>query len=386
MTNQPNDSDNNTEMQQDFMTVSADSSASKDWKKANKKNERRRKTKKAVLITLIIICVLIIAAVSTFFILSKLGQNKLLNKDVDIDKDENNDAVIYDDSTILYKDVLYGYNENITGILFMGVDKEKLTENDSHGSSGQADTLILVTVDTSSGKTIVTSIPRDTITEVDIYSTSGGFLKTEDTQICLAYAYGDGKTLSCENTAKAVSELFMNMPINSYLSTDYSVVKKITDSLDGVTVTPNETFEADRSNYTTKYNFEKGIPAKLYGNNTLPYLRYRGNEASSSYLRMERQMDYLSAVSEKFISKTKENLGYPVSFYKKYAKNITSNLSADKITYLTSAVFSNRNDVTLDFKKIEGQSIIGEDGYAEFYPDETKLFELVLELFYQPLG
>lgn len=378
--------DNKIEAQNDFVTSSDDVSDSNNWNKVAKKAKRREKTKKVLLIIFIVICVLTLVLASTYCILNQLGKKKLLNKNVYISPDANPDAVIYEDGTILYNGVLYEYNQNVTGILFMGIDKSELTESETHGTNGQADTLMLVTIDMESGKTTVTAIPRDTITDVDIYSSSGDFLMTKKTQICLAYAYGDGKTSSCENTVGAVCEFLLGMPINSYLSTDYSLVPKLITTLGSIEVTPNETFEASQSGTTKKFKFEKGVSYQLNKDNALPYLRYRGHNADSSYLRMERQMDFLKTLIAKVIQKTKTDLTYPVTLFNTFSKNTTSNLSTDKITALTSAVFNNRNNIEVEYRKIEGKQIIGEDGYAEFHPDETKLFELVLELFYIPLG
>ncbi len=386
MTSKPNNpEDSANEQKESYLTNSFDTTESENWKKDKIKSERKQKTKKRLLIAFISVCTAIALVIGSFFALNLLGKNKLLNKDVDINTD-NEDAIIYGDSTILYNGILYEYNENITGILFMGVDREELIESDTIGNNGQADTLILVTVDTQTGKTVLTGIPRDTVTGIDLYSVSGEFLKTENKQICLAYAYGDGKTSSCENTVKAVCELLYGMPINTYLSADYSLVSKLTDTFGGITVVPNETFTSTRPGYATKYNFEKDIPINLDDKNVLPFLKYRGNEANSSYLRLERQMNYLTNLVGKAAEKTKNNIKFPITLFNMFSKETVSNLSADKITFVTSSIFSSRSAAEIEYKKLEGEQIIGEDGYAEFHPDKTKLFELVLELFYQPVA
>lgn len=367
-----------------FLTNSPDYNESENWVKGKIKHEKRRKVKKHLIITLISICTIIAIVIGSFFVFNLLGKKKSLNNNVDINNEDEN-AIVYDDSTILYNGILYEYNPNVTGILFMGIDREKLIESDNIGTNGQADTIILATVDTQTGKTVLTGIPRDTITGIDLYSVSGEFLKTENKQICLAYAYGDGKTTSCENTVKAVCELLHGMPINSYLSADYSLVSKLTDTFGGINVIPNETFDSQKANYATIYSFQKGQITKLTGDNALPFLKYRGNNADSSYLRLERQMNYLNNLVDKAIDNTKNDIRFPLTIYNKFSKETVSNLSADKITFITSSIFSNRAAVEIEFKNLKGEQIIGESGYAEFYPDENKLFELVLELFYQPV-
>ncbi len=63
---------------------------------------------------------------------------------------------------VVYKGQKYQYNENIINILCMGIDKEIFNEADSiaAGDSGQADTLFLITMDTTTGKTKLLSISR----------------------------------------------------------------------------------------------------------------------------------------------------------------------------------------------------------------------------------
>ena len=385
MTSTPNNNDNNSkEENESFLTQSFDKAESDNWKKDAKKSKQKRKMKKGLFITFISLCVVIAMVVTSLFVLGFLGKGKLLNKDVNIDSN-NEDAIIYGDSTILYNGVLYEYNQDVTGMLFMGIDREELTENGSYGTNGQADTIMLVTVDTKTGKTFITAIPRDTVTGIDIYSTGGEFIKTEEKQICLAYAYGDGRELSCENTVKAVCELLLGMPVNTYLSADYSLIEKLTNVFGEFSVVPNESFEATKPHYSKVYKFEKDVPNKLTSDNVLAFLKYRGNNADSSYLRMERQMNFLSGLVEATINKTKTDISFPVSLFNMFAKETVSNLSPNKITFITSSVFSNRNNVELEFRKLEGEQIIGEEGLAEFHPDETKLFELVLELFYKPV-
>lgn len=94
--------------------------------------------------------------------------------------------------TIEYNGNKYVYNSDVIAIAFMGVDKRDLgLDNGSVGTGGQSDADILLTINTKTGKAKAIAIPRDTMVDVDLYSESGIFLRSEKMQLCLSYAYGD---------------------------------------------------------------------------------------------------------------------------------------------------------------------------------------------------
>ena len=72
------------------------------------------------------------------------------------------------------------------------------------------------------------------MTDVALYSEGGSYIGTENLQLCLSYAYGDGKALSCDNTVISVSRIFYNIPINSYFSLDLEGIAAVNDSVGGV--------------------------------------------------------------------------------------------------------------------------------------------------------
>ena len=81
----------------------------------------------------------------------------------------------------------------------------------------------------------------------------------------------------------------------------------------------------------------------------------------------------------------KSDLTLPLDLLNLVSDNSVTNLSASKITYLATKVsgssFSSDNIYSIDCKIKEGET-----GYAEYYPDETKLFEMVLKEFYKQIS
>ncbi len=346
------------------------------------KKQINPKLKKGIITSICVVLSICIFLVSAYFILLHLGKKGLLSSGGKLDIDDIDDAY-YDENAIVYRDKTYHFNKNIAATLFIGCDNKKpiVNTNIVYGKNGQADTLMLLTCDTETGKTVITAIPRDTMAEIDIYAKNGDFLTSQTEQICLAYAYGDGKHTSCENTIKAVSKLLRGMPINSYLAIDKSSMTEIQRKLGRVTVTPNEDLRMSIGGGNAIY-FTKGKTTTISSEYVSRYLTIRTQNPDSSYLRMERQLDYLKSMSKEIIDKTKKDITYPVSLYTTFQKKACTNLTADKITFLTTAMFNNRNNIDLEFRQVIGTQLLGEDGFAEFYADKEYMLELVLELFY----
>lgn len=371
MTNQQNDFDTN--FSEDTKALENSQTLKDEDKKPAKKPIK--KSKKIIIIILCILLgfLILLSSVAAAFWFS--GKNKLLDKDVEIKPADEIETEIYDDNTISYNGSVYRYNDAVTTVLCLGVDKRKVTGAPSGpiGNSGQADAIFLVVIDTNSGKTSVIALPRDAMADIELFSSNGTFAGTEKTQLCLAYAYGDGKKTSCENTARAVSRLLCGMPVNSYFAIDYRSIKTLHNAVGTVRVVPNETFSS----------FKKGVPVNLRGSQAFAYLQARNkNTLNAAYLRLERQLDYLKQYSVSAINRTKNDITFPLKLYNRVVSNSITNIDASKVTYLATTVVSNKETASVDFIKLNGEYKKGEDNFSELYLDNTQIFETVLSLFY----
>lgn len=341
-------------------------------------NAKKMKTWKKVVISIIcVLLALIIGLVATVAILDNKGKSELLKNDKKIQVRVPDKIKTSEDGKIITTEdgKQYRYNENITSVLCMGVDKEVMEDVDVIGTGGAADALFLITIDTSTGTTNMINISRDTMAEIAVYSTSGSYIGTEEMQICLAYSYGDGKHTSCQNQVNAVSRLFYNIPINSYLSLDLEGIKAINDSVGGVTVVSPETIGP----------FVAGQTYTLLGDDTEAFVRERTHEVvEGNSLRMERQKVYLESFVKALVEQTKKDIQTPLKLYETATPYICSNLDASKITYLgLNAIRGQYGEFQV--KSIEGEVKQG-DVYAEFYLDEDKFFDLFLDIFYLPMN
>ena len=345
---------------------------------SHKKEKKKKKLWLKILIGILIgLIVLILSGIITLFVLINVGKGAMLdaNKTAIINVPTYVQQVEQDGKTIVYNGKTYKYNEAITSILFMGIDRDQFADDDENlGTNGDADALMLLTYDTSNGNTDLISISRDTMADIDVYSKDGTYIGIEKQQICLAYAYGDGKETSCTNQVNAVSRLFYNIPISSYLSMDLDAVSVLNDAVGGVTVTSPQTFK----------EFTKGETVTLYGESAETFVRNRDTSVlDSNNSRMERQRVYIESFFKTLAAGTKENLMLPVDLFNAASPYTVTNIDIPKVTYLAS------NILEKDFSDIEMQNVPGEvvqgEVYAEYHLDQEKFFEMFLNVYYTPV-
>lgn len=364
----------------DLNRVDPDKDELEKRKKAKKHRLTPKQRRKRRIIAIIsVILAVVITAVMTFLILMTEGKRQLIR---------NNDAIVTlpdipdiapenDGKTIEYKGKTYKLNEHITSILCMGIDKNNLNDVDGFGGNGQADANFLLTIDTNTGKMCAIAINRDTMIDAGVYSESGDYLGAQRQQLCLVYANGDGKKQSCENMMEAVSELFYGIPVSTYMAIDLNAIGILNNAVGGVTVTSPHTFTGKGASFT------KGETVTINdATRAISFVGYRDiTRLNSNAERMERQKIYLKAFAKKAIAKTKKNISFPLSLYNQTADYNLNNLNASKITYLTSCVIGGMKNVNLEFLSVQGETVQGEE-FAEFTPDNQKLFELILKVFY----
>lgn len=295
------------------------------------------------------------------------GGNELFNTDIHvtapqgIETEENGKYVIYNGET-------YKFNDKVTNVLCMGIDKRNLDENNNSkvkASGGQADVLMLVSIDTSNGKITLFNISRDAMVDVTMYSAGGAYAGTEKQQICLSYAYGDGKESSCENTVNSVQRLFYNIPINTYFSLDLDGIAALNDSIGGVDVVSPETIG----------DFVEGQSYHLVGQQAESFVRTRDtSKVDSNNMRMQRQKVYIQSFMNTVIQQTKKDLTTPLDLFNASAPYSCTNLNPSKVTYLAQqAVLGGMNGI--DMLSVPGQVKMGSK-YAEFNVSEAEFYQM----------
>lgn len=259
-----------------------------------------------------------------------------------------------------------------TTILFIGVDKSELSDA-SMRTGGQADFLLLMTIDRDSRKIGLLQIDRDTITPVKVYGAFGNPAGTRSTQISLSYAFGTTTEKACQNTVQAVTTLLGGVPIDHYIALDMDGMSILNDMLGGVTVTLKDDFtDLDPA-------MKAGTTLKLRGEQAEYYLRSRMSIGDGSNTnRMDRQVTFMTdaaqlldarmAADAEFVGELLEALDEHLVFSCQEAWLINQAYSAHKYT---------RTGIV----RPEGKYAVGKDGFAEFHPDAEAMTEYIVNTF-----
>lgn len=350
------------------------------------RHKRKKKMKKGVrilLIILIVILALIAALFITYRILHLVGKSKfkpdaLINNDVVQQMDDlNENVVVYDEGkTVTYNGKTYVYNENVIYLAFMGVDKTELSPLGGRSdNAGQSDTNMILVVDTNTGEVSIIAIPRDSMVDTDVMNDSGEIIGVSPMQLCISYAYGDGKETSCENVLTSYGRIMCGMEFKNYYSLDLAGIAPLNDAVDGVEVNSLETFST----------FVEGQNVTLWGDNARKYVQYRNTKVfNSDSMRRKRQIQYVKAFAAKAFSQIKSDFSKLSSIYKTSTDYSCTNLDLSRVTYLASVVLDHYNDFEIKDENIytlKGDAEMKGD-FMEVALDNTYTFETILNVFY----
>jgi LCP family protein required for cell wall assembly len=346
-------------------------------KHTSKKHKKKKwSTRKKVLIAILLILLTIILVLGIIFAIKhKIGKDKLFGTEelkLSIPTDVNYDNIENGGETIIYKGHTYKFNHNIASILFMGIDHDEFKDDAIPATAGQADALYLMTYNISTGNIRVLSLNRDTMTEITRYDEEGNFYDSATKQLCLAYTYGDGKSLSAMNQVRAVQRLLYNIPINVYYAIDFSSLKMLNDDIGGVTVTPQYTFAS----------FTKGQQVTLMGESAEEFVRYRDTSILDDNIRrMACQKQYLDSFAGQIVPAIKNDFKLPLTLYN-HTKNYTvTNFDSDIMVYLATTLATNFNGLNITTTKGRYVQASG-DKFAEFKINKKALFRTFLSLYY----
>lgn len=343
------------------------------------KSKKKITTKKVLLGILIFLLVAVIGLVSAYFITKKLGKNEFLNKHKKANINTVDNADSSDNGhTVVYKGHTYKYNENLVSIVFLGIDKSEL-DSEMVGTSGQSDAIYIFTYDTDTKKCSFIPVSREIMTDVQLFSASGKALGFEKMQLCLAYAYGDGRQSSCQNTLSALSKVFYNIPFDACISLNWDAIAPLNDALGGITLKSLQSIPAS--------DFSSQIPKDEYvtlmGKEAWSYVKYRDiSKLTSNTDRLDRQKQYINAYLTQLIPMAKSDFSVIKELYGIANTYMYTNLSGNQIIYLASDILPNVYSAKdFNFVSIKGKVKQGKT-YAEFYPNETSLYEAILKVFY----
>ena len=213
-------------------------------------------------------------------------------------------------------------------ILLMGVDTGSGSREDTW--AGNSDSMILLSVNPTTKKTVMMSLERDILTK---FKDKDG--ETVEAKLNSAYASGGAKL------AISTIQEMMNIHIDRYVLINMKGLVQLVDAVGGITV--NNTFdfpisiEENEPEYTAK--IEPGVQ------------KINGDEGD--YGRQKRQREVIKKVVEKVLSLNS------VSHYQAILKAVSSNMQTN--IELTSGSIPQLLGYKDAFRRIDSQQLRGED-------------------------
>lgn len=277
--------------------------------------------------------------------------------------------------TITRNGIDYFPKQDMTVILLMGIDESgPVRDSLSYNNEGEADMVMLAIFDEQEETCSFLVLNRDTMIKMPVLGVAGKQAGSRVAQLALSHTYGSGLEDSCENTKRAVSDFLNGITIDYYVAMNMDAVTILNDAVGGVTVNVQDDFSM------VDPAIENG-PFTLRGEQALTFVQTRWYIGDGLNLtRMERQKEYMENFLRVFTGKLKVDKDFVLSTYEVVAPYLVSDLPVNS---LSSMVERYENHRMGDILAVEGENVLGSEFY-EFYPDEEKLEELILELFYDP--
>lgn len=234
-------------------------------------------------------------------------------------------------------------------IALFGIDSDETRE----GLGERSDSIMILSVNPNTNKTVMVSIPRDTRAEIV------GNDSVE--KINHAYAYGGPQM------AKDSIENLMNVPIDHYVSINMDGLKNLIDIVGEVTVVSNATFDLKGKSYV------EGTSYDMNGEEALTFIRSRYEDGSGGdFGRQERQQLVVEALGDKLLSAS--SITRVNSILDTLGHNVKTDLTMSDIQDIGTKYNGARRNV--EGLQLEGTGETLDDGLWYFLPYENNLEEI----------
>jgi len=276
--------------------------------------------------------------------------------------------------TITRKGVDYFPRQDITVLLILGIDEfGPVKASNSYNNEGEADVVLLAIFDETAETYNILALNRDTMMDVPVLGLGGKLAGTYYEQLALSHTYGSGLEDSCENTRKAVSDFLNGIHVDYYLSMNMDAIGILNDAVGGVKVNVTDDFSL------VDPTIQMGEMV-LQGEQALHFVRLRKDVGVQlNIARMERQRMYMEGFVNALNDQVNQNASFVLETYEQVSPYIVSDCSANTLSTLVNR-----------FSEYTLQEIITPEGenkngkmFMEFYVDEKKLDDLVIDFFYR---
>lgn len=225
-------------------------------------------------------------------------------------------------------------------ILLMGVDTGSGSRSDTW--KGNSDSMLLLSVNPQTKKTVMMSLERDILTQID----ENG--ETTEAKLNAAYAYGGAEL------AIATIEKMMNIHIDRYMMINMQGLVQLVDAVGGIEV--NNTFdfpisiEENEPEYTATVEPGKHL---INGDQALVYARMRYQDPEGDYGRQKRQREVIRKVVEKVLSLN--SISHYQAILRAVSKNMQTNVALDSGSIPQLLGYKDA------FRNIQSEQLRGED-------------------------
>lgn len=274
----------------------------------------------------------------------------------------------YNQKTVHYREY------EITNYLIIGMDRDELGFN-GYQNGGQADFLLVLSIDRRNQTITPVMIDRDTMTPVTMYGIFGDVAGTRTMQVCLAQAFSGVDVTGSENTCRAVSGLLGGVKIDRCLLMDLNGIVLLNDAIGGVTVTLEDDLTALHP------SLEKGETVKLVGELAEHFVRGRMTVADgTNESRMRRQQTYIEAMLEQMKLLIEED--------DRKLEEVLNSMSGHVETSTDASILVAEADAYSSYewkpmKMLPGWHRKGDDGFTEFWTDEPALMDIIVDVWFQ---
>lgn len=339
-------------------------------RKKRKHAKKMSKGKRIALIGAAVVVALLVIAAATAGIMYAMGAGHLHGQP----SNAQTEGKTYDEGqTVEYNGHTYKYNEDIVSLCVIGYDVGAAAGNRSE--SNEADAVMVLAVDSQTGKITAIAIPRDSMVEVGEYM-GPVFAGMDHMQICRAFTYGEDPAQGSQFVVDAVQRTLYNMPINYYLTMNMDAIGELANQVGGVSLTVLEDLPGT--------GMSAGDEVTLFGDNALKYVRNRTHATTDgSILRQQREVQFLQQFARQALNQAKGSggAGVLVNLFSTASDYSVTNLGLPEFTYLAGVVASNGVS-DIDVKQLEGSGQ-GEGVYVEYVLDKTSVYETVLSVYYK---
>ncbi len=208
----------------------------------------------------------------------------------------------------------------IVNVLLLGTD----------GGGQRSDTIMLVNINSETGKLNILSIPRDTaIAKKDANGNTIGYDKINSYLGKGQYKESKGEIDEAEELIIAEVKKITGLPIHYFATVDFDGFIKIIDAMGGVDFYVPENMDYDDPYQNLHIHLKKG-QQHLNGQKAHDFMRYRNyNSGRADLARIDAQQSFIKEIVKQKL--TAENLSKADEIYKIVDENVKTNYSFDDL-------------------------------------------------------